>query len=270
MFGREVFMDRKVVLITGGSSGLGLAAAQSLRDRGCLVYEISRRETAHEGILHIGADITNEEAVMTAVDRIIEEAGRLDILINNAGYGISGAVEFTEAADAKRLFDVDFFGAVNAVRAALPYMRQAGGGRIVNISSVAAALPIPFQAYYSAAKAAISAYSLALADEVKPFGISVCAVMPGDVHTGFTAARLKAHTGDDIYNGRIERSVSKMERDEMGGMSCEKAGTYIARIALAKRAGTLHTIGFSYRFDVLLSRWLPTGIVRRIVGRMYG
>lgn len=151
---------------------------------------------------------------------------------------------------AKRLFDVDFFGMVNVTRAVLPHMRQAGRGRIVNVSSVAASLPIPFQAYYSAAKAAVNAYTLALADEVKPFGIGVCAVMPGDIRTGFTAARIKEHTGDDIYHGRIGRSVAKMEQDETHGMPCETAGTHIARIALAKKPGTLHTIGLSYRLDI--------------------
>ena len=263
-------MDRKVVLITGGSSGIGLAAAKAMRNRGCLGYEISRREHSENGIIHIGADITDEAAVTAAVDRIIQETGRLDILINNAGYGISGAVEFTEPEAAKRLFDVDFFGMVNVTRAVLPYMRTAGHGKIVNVSSVAAALPIPFQAYYSAAKAAVNAYTLALADEVKPFGIGVCAVMPGDIRTGFTAARIKEHTGDDIYHGRIGRSVAKMERDETHGMPCETAGARIARIALAKKPGTLHTIGASYQFDIFLSKILPTGLVRYIVGRMYG
>jgi len=263
-------MDRKVVLITGGSSGIGLAVGEAMQNRGCLVYEISRREQEHDGILHIGADVTDARAVSDAVFRIIKETGRIDILINNAGYGISGAVEFTEPETAKKLFDVDFFGMVNVTKEVLPHMRDAARGRIVNISSVAAALPIPFQAYYSAAKAAVNAYTLALADEVKPFGIGVCAVMPGDIKTGFTAARIKEHDGDDLYNGRIARSVSKMERDEREGMSCEKAGKYIARIALAKRAGTLHTVGVSYQLDVLLSKILPAGLVRYIVGKMYG
>lgn len=263
-------MDPKVVLVTGGSSGIGLATAKALKTRGCSVYEISRRDRNHDGILHIGADVTDEGAVSDAITRIINETGRIDILINNAGYGISGAVEFTEPEAAKKLFNVDFFGMVNVTKEVLPYMRKAENGRIINISSVAAALPIPFQTYYSAAKAAVSAYSLALADEVKPFGINVCAVMPGDIQTEFTAARIKEHTGDNLYNGRIVRSVSKMERDETNGMSCEKAGEYIARIALAKRAGKLRTIGFSYQFDVFLSKILPVSLVRYIVGKMYG
>ena len=263
-------MTQKVALVTGGSSGIGLAVCKALRAHGCLVYEISRREAEHPGIFHIGADISDRDAVQAAVDRVIREAGRIDILINNAGYGISGAVEFTDAQEAKRLFEVDFFGMTYVTQAVLAVMRSAGGGRIVNISSVAAALPIPFQAYYSSAKAAVSAYSLALADEVKPFGIDVVAVMPGDIRTGFTAARVKQHAGDDVYGGRIGRSVSKMERDEKNGMSCETAGAGIARIALAKNPGPVCTLGLSYRLDVLLSKILPARLVRGIVRRMYG
>lgn len=263
-------MDQKVALITGGSSGIGLAVCKALCARGCLVYEISRREAEHPGIFHIGADITDKDAVQAAVARVASEAGRIDILINNAGYGISGAVEFTDVEDAERLFDVDFFGMAQVTRAVLPIMRSSGGGRIVNISSVAAALPIPFQTYYSSVKAAVSAYSLSLADEVKSFGIEVLAVMPGDIKTGFTAARVKYHEGDDVYMGRIGRSVSKMERDEAGGMSCDVAGAKIARIALARNPGPLCTLGASYRLYVLLSKILPARLVRWIVRRMYG
>ena len=117
---------------------------------------------------------------------------------------------------------------VSATKAALPLMRAQGGGRIVNISSVAAPLAIPFQAWYSVSKAAVNAYTLALFNEVKQFGISVCAVMPGDIRTGFTSAREKSHAGDDVYKGRIARSVAKMEKDEENGMAPEVAGRFLA------------------------------------------
>ena len=263
-------MEQKVVFVTGGSSGIGLSVCKALHARGCRVYEISRREVQHTDIIHIGADVANEESVRAAASYVTGKEGKIDILINNAGYGISGAVEFTDGKDAKRLFDVDFFGMDSVTRAVLPVMRQNGGGRIVNISSVAAALPIPFQTYYSAVKAAVSAYSLALADEVRPFGIEVLSIMPGDIRTGFTAARIKSHKGDDIYGGRMERSVSKMERDEERGMSCDAAGERIARIALAKNPGPICTLGAAYRFDVALAKILPTRLVRWIVRRMYG
>ena len=181
----------KVVIITGGSSGIGLCTAAALRDRGCKVYELSRRDSEVEGITHLRCDITDEEQIKAAVAQVLDENGRIDILINNAGFGISGAVEFTETSDAQRLFDVNFFGMVRMNRAILPLMREQGHGRIVNLSSVAAPVPIPFQTYYSAGKAAVNSYTMALSNEVKPFGITVAAVMPGDIKTGFTAARQK-------------------------------------------------------------------------------
>ena len=110
----------------------------------------------------------------------------IDVLINNAGFGISGAVEFTGTEEAQRQLDVNFFGMVRMNRQVLPVMRKQGYGRIVNLSSVAGAIPIPFQTYYSASKAAINSYTMALANEVKPFGIQVCCVQPGDIRTGFT------------------------------------------------------------------------------------
>ena len=151
-------------------------------------------------------------------EEILQREDHIDVLINNAGFGISGAVEFTTTEDAQHQLDVNFFGMVRMNRQVLPVMRRQCYGRIVNLSSVAGAIPIPFQTYYSASKAAINSYTMALANEVKPFGIQVCCVQPGDIRTGFTAAREKNPEGDDIYGGRIARSVAGMERDEQNGM----------------------------------------------------
>ena len=166
--------EARVAVITGGSSGIGLHAARALRGRGLNVYELSRRaENAEPGVTHLQADVTDEAQVNAAVAEILRREGRIDILINNAGFGISGAIEFTPAQEARRQFDVNFFGMVNMNRAVLPIMRQQGGGRIVNMSSVAAPIAIPFQAYYSASKAAVRTYSLALASQIRTFGKSI-------------------------------------------------------------------------------------------------
>ena len=162
-------MSESVALVTGGSSGIGLCTAEALRAAGCRVYILSRREFKREGLTHLCADVTCEDEVRRAVDSLLDREGRLDILVNCAGFGISGAIEFTELSDAKRQMDVNFFGMVNVTRAVLPHMRRRGSGRIVNISSVAACAAIPFQAYYSASKAAINAYTLALTNEVRPY-----------------------------------------------------------------------------------------------------
>lgn len=259
----------KVVIITGGSSGIGLCTAAALRDRGCKVYELSRRDSEVTGITHIKCDVTDEAQIAAAVGQVMTENGRIDILINNAGFGISGAVEFTDTAEAQRLFDVNFFGMVRMNRAVLPLMRRQGGGRIVNLSSVAAPVPIPFQTYYSAGKAAVNSYTMALSNEVKPFGISVCAVMPGDIKTGFTAARQKSIVGDDIYGGRITRSVAGMEKDEQTGMDPAKAGAFIASVALRNSRKPLYTIGFGYKCAVFLTKILPARWLNALIGQIY-
>ena len=216
----------------------------------------------------MGVDVADEQAVKTAVETVVRKEGRLDIVINCAGFGISGAVEFTELSAAKRQFDVNFFGMVNVNKAAIPCLRQTGG-RIVNISSVAAVVDIPFQTYYSATKAAVNSYTCALANELKPFGVSVTAVMPGDIRTGFTGAREKTHLGDDLYGGRIGRSVAAMEKDEENGMAPEVAGGYIARIALKRKVKPLYAIGFAYKAVCVLVKLLPVALRNWIIGLLY-
>lgn len=256
-------------VVTGGSSGIGRAAAHSLSNMGCTVYELSRRDIPQYGITHITADITDEKQVKDAVDRIIEEQGRIDILVNNAGFGISGAAETTESKDSHAQLELNLYGMDNVTRAVLPQMRKQGSGRIVCTSSIAGILPIPFQLWYSVSKAAINAYVLALQNEIRPFGITVCAVLPGDISTGFTDARKKSSSGDDVYGGRIERSVKTMEKDERGGMSPDKAGKYIAKLAMKKRSRPLKAIGGIYKAVAVLTKLLPRSLSNRIVGMIY-
>lgn len=260
----------KVVIITGGTSGIGLETAKCLAAAGCKVYDFSRREADFPFMHHFSVDVSDEEQVRRAVEKVCACEGRIDVLVNNAGFGISGAFEFTDAADAHRLMDVNLFGMNNTIRAVLPHMRAAGRGRIVNLSSVAGPLPIPFQAWYSISKASVNALTMALANEVGRFGISVCCVMPGDIKTGFTAARCKSIAGDDVYGGCIARSVARMEKDEQQGMDPANAGRFIARLALKKRVKPYNTIGVVYKGCILLSKILPGQLVRFILGRMYG
>ena len=259
----------KIVIITGGSSGIGLETAKRLAAAGCRVYEFSRREAEFNFMRHICVDVADAEAVRAGVEEVVAREGRVDVLINNAGMGVSGAFEFTEEAEARRLMDVNLFGMNNTIRAVLPHMRAAGRGRIVNLSSVAGPLPIPFQAWYSISKAAVNALTMALANEVRPFGVTVCCVMPGDIRSGFTAARRKSLVGDDVYSGRIERSVSRMERDEQNGMDPAAAGRFIARLALKRRVRPYNTIGIVYKGCILLSKLLPGPLIRFILEKMY-
>ena len=166
----------KVVIVTGGSSGIGRCTASALKENGCIVYEFSRRSIPMEGVTHLSVDVTDEDAINAAVQQVIQKETKIDAVINCAGFGISGAVEFTSMDQAKAQFDVNFFGTVNVNKAVLPFLHHQGKGHIVNISSVAAVAHIPFQTFYSASKAAVSSYSYALANEVKPYGIHVTVV----------------------------------------------------------------------------------------------
>ncbi|MDO4828462.1 MAG: SDR family NAD(P)-dependent oxidoreductase [Clostridia bacterium] len=257
----------RVAIVTGAGSGIGLSASKALARDGWTVYDFSRTDRAAPNVKHIGCDISDEAQVRAAVARVIEEQGRIDLLLNNAGFGISGAVEFTRAEEAEKLIRVNLLGADNVTRAVL---RAHRGGRILFTSSIAGILPIPFQAWYSVTKAAINAYALALRNEVAPFGISVCAIMPGDIHTGFTAAREKSAAGDDVYGGRIEKAVSAMEKDERNGMSPDTAGAYLAKIAGKKRVKPLYAIGAQYKLFAVLAKLLPARLSNWIVGRLYG
>ena len=261
----------KVAIVTGGTSGIGRATALALQADGWTVYELSRRAEGMADVRHIVADITKEETLSAAVAQVMAEEGRIDLVINNAGFGISGAIEFTATEEARRLFDANFFGMVRMNRCVIPLMRAQGSGRIINLSSVAAPVPIPFQAYYSAAKAAVNDYTMALANELRPFGVTVCAVMPGDIHTGFTAARKKVAEGDAIYHGRISRSVQRMEHDEETGMDPAKAGAYIAAVAL--RDGNRHplyALRFDYKFFTFLAKVLPARFLNWLIYCLYG
>lgn len=262
--------EKKVAVITGGSSGIGAACCKAFSDAGFKVYELSRRKAGgSESAVHITADVTDGDSVRAAFSRIFDAEGRIDVLVNNAGFGISGPVELTELADAVSQFDVNFFGAFTCAKTAVGYMRDAGGGRIINVSSVAAAAPIPFQSFYSASKAAINSFTLSLANELRPFNIKVCAVMPGDVRTGFTDARKKT-SGGDHYSEAVERSVAVMEKDERNGMPPERIARAVLSTALRRRPRPLRTVGAQYHAVCFLLKLLPASFANRVIGRIYG
>ena len=252
----------KVAIVTGGTSGIGLAAVKALREKGCTVYALSRRG-------EIPCDVSEVNSVRAAVQTVLEKEERIDILVNCAGFGISGAGELTPLEAAKKQLDVNLYGTANMVNAVIPAMRQQGGGRIVNTGSVAGFVPIPFQTWYSASKAAVQSYTMAMGNELSPFGITLTAVLPGDTRTGFTAARQKIDDPEGLYGGRIARSVARMERDEQNGVPAQKVGDLIARVALKKRVKPLYIPSFSYNLINVLMRLLPSGVANRLIGILY-
>lgn len=257
----------KVIVVTGATSGIGKAAATMFANLGGQVVCIARHPSLQfESFI---ADVSDEGQVTSAIGQVLAKYGKIDVLVNNAGFGISGAVEDTPLSAAHSIFEVNFFGAFNVIRAVLPAMRQAGGGTIINVSSVAAELAIPFQSFYSASKAALSSLSSSLRCEVAPFGIKVTSVLPGDVKTGFTAARKKSPKGS-AYGERAERAVATMERDEVGGMSPDVIARDIVRLAARRNPPVCKVGGKKYALLVRLSKLLPSRLVNYILGKMYG
>jgi short-subunit dehydrogenase len=266
-----VYNATSVVVITGGSSGIGQAAAKLFAQKGHIVYNLSRHPGSLTGVTDITCDISDETQVNEAVKRVINETGRIDILVNNAGFGIAGAIEEETTRRMRSLFDVNFFGACFLIRAVLPYMRAARKGRIINISSAASIFPIPYQAFYSAGKAAINSITMSLANEVRKFGITVCALMPGDVSTGFTAARRLPNIANSPYNPAQNQALSAMVRDEQNGMSPEYVAKHIINAAFGHSGRQLlFAVGFKYRFFSFLGKILPCRLINWILGKMYG
>lgn len=258
----------KTVVITGASSGIGKATAEMFVSKGAKVYDLSRHSAGTKGVEHIDTDVTVSASLKNAMDVITEKEGRIDVLVCCAGMGVSGAVEFISDEDMKKQFDVNLYGTINTVKAVLPVMRKQMGGRIICVSSVAAMYAIPFQAYYSASKAAINSFTDALRNEVKPFNISVCAVMPGDIATGFTAARQKTIAGSEVYKTAIS-AVEKMEKDEQGGMKPSDVAALIVKLSEKKKVAPLYTVGLSYKALVFIKRLFPNSFASMIIGGMY-
>lgn len=258
----------KTLIITGGSSGIGKATVDLFSNKGYKVYELSRHGESHDGITHICCDVTDPEACKNAVKTVVEERGKIDLLICNAGMGISGAIEFTEESELRRQLDVNLYGSIFMAQAALPYMREAAGGRILFVSSLAGIFALPFQAFYSVSKFGVIAFAMALKNEVRPFGISVACMVPGDVKTGFTAARRKNVVGADIYKS-MNKSVNSMEHDEENGIDPVQIAEKLYKMAECKHPRAINTVGFQYKLFILLNKILPTTLVYRIVGMMY-
>jgi len=183
-------MKKKVILVTGASSGIGKSTAEQLLTEGHIVYGAARRvekmqflETA--GGKAIAMDITDEEAVKQAVQQIIDEQGRIDVLVNNAGYAVYGPVETVDMDDARQQFEVNIFGLARITQEVLPHMRAAGAGTIINLSSMGGKIYTPYGAWYHASKHALEGWSDCLRLELKPFGIDVVIIEPGLIKTEF-------------------------------------------------------------------------------------
>ncbi len=260
---------KRVVIITGAGNGIGLACARRLNRDGYTVYGISLHGREGEAFPVYACDVADGEKIKRIFESVFETEGRIDALINSAGFGISGAAECCAEELVDRMCAVNFSAVIKLCAAVIPYLRESGGGNIINIGSVASLVPIPFQSCYSAVKAGTENFSRALAAEVKGFNIGVTCVLPGDTATGFTAARIKTEQNNELYGGKIKKSVEKMERDETRGKSPETVAKAVIKILKRKRPPLRVTVGFSYKLIVFLTRILPVSLVNKIVSAIY-
>lgn len=258
----------KTLVISGGSSGIGKATAMLFAERGWRVFELSRHGQSQDNITHVDCDVCSEESCKKAISEVLKQTDVIDVVISNAGYGISGAVEFSDMKAVEHQMDVNFLGAVRFTQAILPHLRQQKHGRIIYTSSVAAILAVPYQSFYSASKAAINAFALALANEVREFNISVSVMMPGDVRTGFTDARDKSTAGEEVYQ-HANKAIKTMERDERGGMKPIQMAKLFYHIATCCSPRPQYVGGFPYRILCFLDRLLPKRLVNWIEHKVY-
>jgi NAD(P)-dependent dehydrogenase (short-subunit alcohol dehydrogenase family) len=258
-----------VVLITGASSGIGAVCADHLAALGHRVYGTSRRAPAlsPEALAQspyprlIPMDVTDDASVARGVGLLLTVEGRLDVLVNNAGNGIAGAIEDTPIELAKGQLETNFWGMVRLCQAALPAMRAQRSGLIVNISSMAGRMGIPYQAFYSASKFAIEGATEALRLEVAPCGVRACLIEPGDFCTGFTAHRQRcsrAETGG-IYTETCERALGVMEHDEQNGPTPKMIAQTLARIIATPHPRLRYPVGRPVQKLALLLKGLLPG-----------
>jgi NAD(P)-dependent dehydrogenase (short-subunit alcohol dehydrogenase family) len=271
-----------VILITGASSGIGKACAEFLHQQGDRVYGTSRRapcavalqavpEPRRPAFDLIPLDVTSDESVERAIGIVTAREGRIDAVVNNAGFGLAGAVETTTIEEAREQFETNFFGTMRVCRAVLPIMRQQGHGHILNVSSIAGRIGIPFQALYGASKFAVEGFTEALRMEVAPFGIRVVLVEPGDFHTGFTASRRMTHgPASGPYAARQARALAVMEHDEMHGATPESVGRLVHRILMNRSPAVRYTVGpASETLALALKRLAPSCLFEWGISRYY-
>ena len=270
-----------VVLVTGASSGIGQSIARTLSGQGYKVYGTSRNPGGTAGAHHqfnaaggflqmIKLDVCSDESVDEAVEYVVDREGRLDILINCAGFALAGAVEDTTPEEAFREFNTNFFGVHRMCRRAAPIMRIQGSGLIINIGSLAGLITVPFQTFYSASKYALEAMSEGLRMELKPFGIKVVLVDPGDTSTGFTAHRVFTRaSADSVYKPVFDRSVGRMIQDEQGGPPPDNISRAVLKIAACRNPPVRVVVGTSNQALALLKRLLPDRVVEFLVSKLY-
>ncbi|MFT4293926.1 MAG: oxidoreductase [Micropruina sp.] len=269
-------MDR-VAVVTGASSGIGAATARRLARAGFTVYGAARRvdrleQLAADGVRPLALDVTSDDSMVTAVDQVLAEAGRIDVLVNNAGYGNYGAVEDVPMDEARRQIEVNLFGLARMIQLVVPGMRVRGSGTIVNVTSMGGKITTPFGGWYHASKFAVEGLSDALRVELAPFGVDVVVIEPGGIATewgGIAMDTAKAASGRGAYAERVHAMA-----EAMGGAVArfsskpDVVARAIERAVTATRPRTRYAIGFMAKPTLLARRILPDRAMDWIQTRM--
>ncbi|MDP2088039.1 MAG: SDR family oxidoreductase [Flavobacteriaceae bacterium] len=264
---------KKVVLVTGASSGIGEKIVEYLSEKGFTVYGTSRNPNVevNKSFEMIPMDVVDNDLVTKAINYIVEMEGQLDILINNAGKGVAGPIEETPLEEIKAAFDTNFYGLINVTKAVLPQMRQQKSGLIINISSIAGYMGLPYRGIYSASKSAVSVISEALSSEVQQFGIKIVDVAPGDFMTNIAAGRFHAPVLEtSAYQSSYQKVLNQIDEEVNFGLDTLVMAKAIHQIILKKNPNLHYKIGKPMqRFSIVLKRILPDRLYEKLILNHY-
>ena len=270
----------RTALVTGASSGIGEETARRLQGLGYTVYGAARRtdrleKLAAEGVRPLVMDVTDDASMTAGIARIIEETGRIDVLVNNAGYGSYGAVEDVPIDEARRQFEVNLFGLGRLVQLVTPHMRGQKSGTIINISSMGGRLTTPLGGWYHATKYAVEALSDALRMELKPFGIDVVLVEPGGIRTewaGIAADHLEETAEGSAYSDQIRAVAGSMRNESVQRRQSPPAviANAVEKIVTARKPRTRYAVGFMAKPLITARRVLPDRAFDRVISAALG
>jgi NAD(P)-dependent dehydrogenase (short-subunit alcohol dehydrogenase family) len=253
-----------VVLVTGVSSGIGRAVADAFAAKGFEVFGTSRNPRTTEpvpGVELVQLDVTDDASVAAAVSTVVQRAGRIDIVVNNAGVGVFGAAEETSTAQAQQLFETNFFGLVRLTRAVLPHLRAQGSGRIINVGSVLGFLPSPYGSFYAASKHAVEGYSESLDHETREFGVRVSVVEPGYTNTSFEANATDADSPIDSYAPIREHVKQVIAKAVRAGDDPAVVAQAVLKAATSRTPKLRYPAGPLARRLAVLKRFAPAGLL---------
>jgi short-subunit dehydrogenase len=266
----KVVTDKQVVLVTGVSSGIGREIAALLADRGFRVFGTVRQKGTAGLSGPIQLDVRDDESVRSAARAVVTQAGRIDALVNNAGYSLVGSLEETTIEEAKQLFETNFFGVMRMSQAVLPYMREQGHGRIVNIGSIAGFLPTPYWGIYGASKHAIEGYSESLDHEVRQFGIRVSVVEPGFMRTNLGHNNQLANRSLPAYTTERESVLNAMNEGLAKGESPSTVASVVLQALTSRSPKLRYPAGRQAKLLSVLKRFAPSGMMDSGVRKQFG